>query len=639
TALGVEENKYDGIYDFVITILIPNHKIVTLNYGNVPDDFEDFYDDWKDVLSYLVKTFKYNEILGRKKDWQSSCLEPVEYSEELMNVEKFLINIKLTDNTIAKQANLLISLLTGSINDVERVGANIPQTLLDRVKQKIILFDGMQSRFIYGEVDKDLVKIQGLAGTGKTELLLHKLKETYVNKKDSKIAFTCHNRILATDLKTRVPKFFDFMKVQEQIEWENRLWVFNSWGSRRDENSGLYSYICSYYGLTFNRYMDTGPSFESLCGTAIEELEQIENISPCFDYIFVDEGQDFGVNFINLCKKVTSNKVYLAGDIFQNIFDKINEQQIDCDYLLDKCYRTDPKTLMFAHAVGMGLYERPVIRWLEDEGWAACGYKFSRNGNNITFSRNNIRRFDEDNSEDINSMELIASPRTQIGDNIMACIKKIKQNNPTVKPEDIAIIFNRTSDIIYDLADQVEYFLAQEYQWNVCKGYDVKTREKDAIFISNINNVKGLEFPFVIGVEVSKINRDITQRNAIYMMLTRSFLTSYLVVNDINTDFIGRYKNAINLINTNGSIQVQEPSEEEKQALYDNIKIQANQQHRSLEDVINEVLSEYPTLDPKEREAIQGYVTIQFKEHDKEENVIKAYTEDAIKRHLKGINI
>ena len=41
------------------------------------------------------------------------------------------------------------------------------------------------------------------------------------------------------------------MKVDEQIEWEKRLWVSRAWGSQKDINSGLYSYICNFYNIPF----------------------------------------------------------------------------------------------------------------------------------------------------------------------------------------------------------------------------------------------------------------------------------------------------------------------------------------------------------------------------------------------------
>jgi superfamily I DNA and RNA helicase len=31
---------------------------------------------------------------------------------------------------------------------------------------------------------------------------------------------------------------------------------------------------------------------------------------------------------------------------------------------------------MFSHALGMGLYETPVLRWLKNPEWDSCGYTY-----------------------------------------------------------------------------------------------------------------------------------------------------------------------------------------------------------------------------------------------------------------------
>lgn len=53
----------------------------------------------------------------------------------------------------------------------------------------------------------------------------------------------------------------------------------------------------------------------------------------------------------------------------------------------------DQPTHMFAHAVGMGLYEKPVIRWLEDDEWEACGYQLQRTPPAVSLSRSPVHRF------------------------------------------------------------------------------------------------------------------------------------------------------------------------------------------------------------------------------------------------------
>lgn len=45
-----------------------------------------------------------------------------------------------------------------------------------------------------------------------------------------------------------------------------------------------------------------------------------------FDYILVDESQDFPEVFFEVCKKVVRHKVYMAGDVFQDIFDSVKRR-------------------------------------------------------------------------------------------------------------------------------------------------------------------------------------------------------------------------------------------------------------------------------------------------------------------------
>ena len=47
-----------------------------------------------------------------------------------------------------------------------------------------------------------------------------------------------------------------------------------------------------------------------------------KDFKECFDYVLIDESQDFPESFFELCGKVTKNKIYVAGDVFQNIYDR-----------------------------------------------------------------------------------------------------------------------------------------------------------------------------------------------------------------------------------------------------------------------------------------------------------------------------
>lgn len=593
--LGVKK-PYQYAINSVAYILIPKHPIVILNYGDVnADELEDYFYDFKEDLGHLSDKYNYDKLLGRARKWPDEWIAYTDISN--FELRKYLE--EEIESQHIRKVDLLISLLIGSINSVEKIGENEPITTLDKVKQKIVLFDGKQSSFIYQATDDKRVVIQGMAGTGKTELLLHKLKDIYANEDDTVIAFTCFNKVLANDMKNRIPKFFNFMKVAEQIDWENRLHVFSSWGSINQAESGMYSYICNKYKIPFSNYKENH-NFDELCRRAIEALNEIEDFKPCFDYIFIDESQDFGEGFFKLCEKIADKSVYIAGDIFQNICDSDINMDIKPNYLLNKCYRTDPKTLMFAHAVGMGLYEAPPLNWLEDSGWNSCGYLFKREHENFILSRSPLRRFED--LDETDTIQLSMCEDEKYVDSILSIINNIKAKNLNVQPEDIGIVILGDYKKMCKISDMLAHMLSGIYKWESSKGYETKIKKSNKVYISNINNVKGLEFPFVICVVLNTISDNIKYRNSIYMALTRSFLTSYFVINSRNTNFAEIYQDAISKINTEGVMKLIEPTVEEKSEMVNKIKITLSEQKRQLNEILDDLFKkEYFNLSQKDK--------------------------------------
>lgn len=311
-------------------------------------------------------------------------------------------------------------------------------------------------------------------------MLLHKIKELYIDDDKSTIAFTCHNVILADSLKKRVPEFFNFMKVEEQIQWEKRLWVMRSWGSYGNPNSGVYSYICNHYNIPFSRF-SYGNTFDSICKRALDELNQMEDFEACFDYILIDESQDFSEGFFKLCEKVTRKCVYVAGDIFQDIFKDNPSMVVNPDFLLNKCYRTDPRTLMGAHAIGMGLFENTLglrLRWLEDDQWEACGYDIKREKGEkyIELYRKPLKRFEDIDMSKSDGVTIISSEKDKYLNTVLNTIEKIRENNPTVLPDDIGIIFMENSNDNFELASKLQLLIREKYNWKVNIGYETKEK-------------------------------------------------------------------------------------------------------------------------------------------------------------------
>ncbi|WP_273691170.1 DEAD/DEAH box helicase [Ketogulonicigenium vulgare] len=568
------DDRYDyGDVDFFV-LLIPGRKIAFINYS-AGDEFEEVVGDFIDDLGTISDKYRYKEAIGRPRTWRKRLVEVYEDGKSL-TLNTILDETCLPDQGDRRLAELLVSLLIGSINDINRVRVEAPETPLDMVKRKITLFDADQSRFIYQTTDKDVVHIQGLSGTGKTELLLHKLKDTYISNSDSKIVFTCHNKILADSLRRRIPDFFNFMKVEKQIAWNENLWCMHAWGSAGERDSGTYAYICDFYNIPFERYGRSTP-FNVVCKNALSAISAMKNVPPAFDFIFIDESQDFPKEFIDLCAAVSRSQMFVAGDIFQSIFDDSIISSISPDFLLSKCYRTDPKTLMFAHSLGMGLFEKQKLRWLEDEEWETCGYEVITSTNNDFYrlKREPLRRFEDVEGTAADGVSIRAVEGDFLinaSSSVILAIEEILKENRTATVNDIGVIVADSGNKAFELADMVEQLVERKFKWKVNKAYQTKERMTDRLFLSNRNNVKGLEFPFVICI-TEKITSSYSYRNAIYMMLTRSFLKSYLILpQEKNMEILPKLLDGLAVINSKGFIEVQPPTEEEKEKIKTTIK-------------------------------------------------------------------
>ena len=608
--------KYTYKYEEnVLVILIPKHKIIFLNLSEEKKtDFENYYDDFIEDLASISDKYEYKEYIGRPRDWKKNNTGEANLEDfSKSSLKEFLTCFELKDSKEQRIGEYLISLLIGSINDIQQKGIEVPETLLEKVKKNIVLFDGDQTRFIYREFSNKTVTIQGLSGTGKTELLLHKLKDIYLKEKNSKIFFTCHSVALANTLKERVPSFFNFMKVDEQIEWEKRLWVSRAWGSQKDINSGLYSYICNFYNIPFLGF-GYNVDYNKIFSEALDFLNNIpsEDFEYAFDYILVDERQDFPEVFFKVCEKVAKEKVFIAGDIFQDIFENLDKKQLEVDIILNKCYRTDPRTLMFAHSVGLGLFEKNKFNWFDDEGWKAFGYILKRDKNELHLTREPIRRFEDIKIDDFKSVEIVKSTSTK---DIISIIKEIIDKDCNTKPDDISIIFLEDNREIYEYIDTLSNQINTTFNWKVNRGYETKRKMENSLYISNPNNIKGLEFPYVICI-TRGIQNTYKYRNILYTMLTRSFIQSYLLLKP--TKNLEEIERGLSIINDKKYIKTVEPTEEEKEKIQKKLIGFKKEQSLSYEDFLSTIFDELNISEESRKSIEKALNTSNIEKFDKE---------------------
>ena len=156
---------------------------------------------------------------------------------------------------------------------------------------------------------------------------------------------------------------------------------------------------------------------------------------------------------------------------------------------------------MFAHAVGMGLFESKKLNWLTDKQWKEIGYDIDRTEDEsclIRLKREPIRRFGE--TEVAKESSIVIKDSTDCKD-VIAILDQIRNDYPDVRPHEIAIILFGDTQNMYGYIDGLCPLITEKIGWQVVRGYEQKEIVEDKLYITNPNNVKGLEFSFRIVYE------------------------------------------------------------------------------------------------------------------------------------------
>lgn len=198
---------------------------------------------------------------------------------------------------------------------------------------------------------------------------------------------------------------------------------------------------------------------------------------------------------------------------------------------------------MFAHALGLGLFEKTALNWFDEAEWKFFGYNIEQlptENEKIRYelSRTPLRRFDDIDDDKNDCTRIIKCDSEDCTEEIIDVIKEIKINNPTVQPDDIAVVYVTQSRDNFAQIDRLCVKINNSFSWNTTKGYDTKKTEKGSLFITNKYNIKGLEFPFVICVANKGVKSNLSSRNTLYMAMTRSFISSYLLLHDNEGEII-----------------------------------------------------------------------------------------------------
>lgn len=245
-------------------------------------------------------------------------------------------------------------------------------------------------------------RIRGLAGSGKTVILAMKAALAHIENPESRILITFYTRSLRDHLTRLITKFHRHFGEGEP-DWK-KIHVQHGWGQK--DLPGVYRSASLRAGVSpinFGLAKQHDDPFDYVC----KELIRTGKVTPHYDLVLIDEGQDFPEGFYQLCYFLTKGErdrkqIIWAYDELQNIFDvrvrtpeelfgtdtdgqprislrrSVPQTAETNDFVLPKCYRNQRDVLVLAHAIGFGLYGEPVQMLQNEEHWVDVGYEVIR---------------------------------------------------------------------------------------------------------------------------------------------------------------------------------------------------------------------------------------------------------------------
>lgn len=406
------------------------------------------------------------------------------------------------------------------------------------------MLDQNQFNGIYNKIDSH-IRIRGLAGSGKTILLVKKMAYTHFKNRDLDLAYVFYTK----SLKQYVEQLFriyynDFEKYKEPDM--DKIHILHSWGG--NEMKGFYSEICAQNGLhcrTFgeSKSLSGVDKFEAVCSEVLTVTNG--NLQKSYNYIFVDEAQDFKLSFFLMAKKALkyTGKLIYAYDELQslNSIDSMPAKseifgQEQCeDINLSVCYRTPKEIIVTAHALGLGIYRknklgvRELVNMMEDYTiWKAVGYEEIEGqlgyGKHVVLSRKEEIEYKPDECVEIIPVKDEISQYRVIAERVLDFVEK-----EDVLLEDILIIDLSTLNLQDDFNEFRNVFRQVQGGKNhhrvhlVNKDNAIAFRREGSITYTSIFRAKGNEANIVFVLNAHKMSSMLSySRNRLFTAMTRA---------------------------------------------------------------------------------------------------------------------
>lgn len=436
-------------------------------------------------------------------------------------------------------------LLKPEDRNLEKLPTDSKGAKITEVESKILMFDKDQQEGYIPALNGPQ-RIRGLAGSGKTVILAMKVAQTLLRDETGRatILYTFSTKSLYQHVLRLIHRFYrEFHDDSTNLD---RVTVMHSWGGR--SNAGVYYEACKAFGYDFLTYPQAQVAsrgqldpFEYAC----KQLLDNATITPLFDFVFVDEAQDYGVYFMRLCTKLAKNKqVCFGADVFQNIFQKKISTEEDIfddgtkfvkDKFLEVCYRTPLAILVTAHAVGLGVYGQQVQKIESVRYWKDLGYSvLSREDGEFLESEKvdvmreekNSPSFSQQDTRELVSFNFKSKDLDEEINKIAAAIENDIRGEGLL-PDDILVIcaddyhcnqyFNRLTRVL----NSRDIFTNNVHAEKISI-HDFKV--KDRVTLSTVHKAKGNEAysVYIMGVDFLCHNLNIRNRNLLFTAMTRT---------------------------------------------------------------------------------------------------------------------
>lgn len=433
--------------------------------------------------------------------------------------------------------------------------------ILNKLEEEIAKFDDMQKYAALSQI-RGPQRIRGLAGSGKTIILCMKAAILHLRYPEKKILYTFMTKSLYDYVEKLITRFYKVLGDGSVPDLEKSINIRHAWGG--ESVKGVYYETCKREGLEPISFQDAARrvgranAFDYICRSIL--LEKNAELKKEYDYVLIDEGQDFGADFYKLCRAIVKDDCIIWGyDDLQNIFNvKIQDTEsifsdeelnlkginlvdlqkfhpdMDNDIVLSRSYRNLKEILVLAHAIGLGIYNDELIQSLENDAhWNDLGYSIiegtCKNNERVVIDRPDdnsplILDLKKDIEEIIKvySADRVKNELIFVAEEIEKAIKVDK-----LRPDDIMVIclddrsaksyFATLSTFLYSKDIYTHNLSANSYE----KGF----LEDNCVTLTTVYKAKGNEaaMVFLVGCDVFENQKNnIQMRNKIFTAITRA---------------------------------------------------------------------------------------------------------------------